>query len=215
MRHCHICGVEVLDGGHRRVVQTGASRRVHYGKRRTSVTRATSEGPRTLCASCAKSHDRQATFGLVVRLVVFCVAATAIGTAYFGRSQKSGEPVAAIQQVEAPPPPGPQASEAPPTVGSIDAPRENAPGVSVVAVTPKSFPPIIRGDGIMLDPNVPADAEAVQNRLRLLGFPVNDPRGVWSKGTDLALQRFRRSRGLRAEWRWDLPTQAALFSERK
>jgi hypothetical protein len=170
------------------------------------VTRATSEGPRTLCASCAKSHDRQATFGLVVRLVVFCVVATAIGTAYFGRSQKNGEPVAVIQQVEAPPPPGPQASEPPPTVGSIDAPRENAPQV---------LPPAIRGDGNLLDPNVPADAEAVQNKLRLLGFPVNDPRGVWSKGTDLALQRFRKSRRLRTDWRWDLSTQAALFSERK
>jgi hypothetical protein len=127
MRHCHSCGVEVRDGGHRRVMQTGASRRVYYGKRRTSVTRATSEGPRTLCASCAKSHDRQAALGLVVRLVVFCVVATVIGTAYFGRSQKSGEPVAAIQQVGAPPLSSPQASEAPLTTGSIDAPRENVP----------------------------------------------------------------------------------------
>ena len=214
MRHCHNCGVEVRDGGHRRVVQTGATRRVYYGKRRTSVTRATSEGPRTLCASCANLHDRQAALGLVVRLIVFGVVVTVLGTAYVRGPQKSGEPVAAIQQVGAPPLSSPQASEAPLTIGSIDAPRENVP-LTVVPVTPQSLPSAIRGDGILLDPNVPADAEAGQNRLRLLGFLVNDPRGVWSKGTDLALQRFRKSHRLQADWRWDLSTQAALFSERK
>ena len=127
MRHCHNCGVEVRDGGHRRVVQTGATRRVYYGKRRTSVTRATSEGPRTLCASCAKLHDRQAAFGLVVRLIVFGVVVTVLGTAYVRGPQKSGEPVAAIQQVGAPPLSSPQASEAPLTIGSIDAPRRMWP----------------------------------------------------------------------------------------
>jgi peptidoglycan hydrolase-like protein with peptidoglycan-binding domain len=71
------------------------------------------------------------------------------------------------------------------------------------------------GDPPLLDPNVPADAETIQNRLRSLGFPVNDPRDVWSKGTDRALNRFRKSHGLRTDGRWGLSTQAALFGQNK
>ena len=104
MRHCHTCGAEIRDGGYRRVVQTGANRRVYHGKRGTSVSTATSEGLRTLCKSCADLHDaeeaesfaraqRQAAFQRRAGLVFVCAVLALVAIAYATGPRKSDDPV--------------------------------------------------------------------------------------------------------------------------
>ncbi len=211
MRHCYDCGVEIRDGGHRRVVETGRSRRVYYGTRRTSVARSTSEGRRTLCASCAKSRDTRAA----IKFLFICGAAALLGAGYINRPMNSGESPSMVVQQDASPPPRVQDSNGPSETASINPPAAPAPETIPQTARPSPPFPLMGGSPSLLDPNLPADAERVQDRLRSLGFSVNDAQGVWSKGTDLAVRRFRKSRGLRSDWRWDLSTQTALFAQAK
>jgi hypothetical protein len=212
------------------MVQTGASRRRYYGKRRTSVSSSTSEGLRTLCATCAKQYDeeaaskhRQAVFRARAKFALLCGAAALVATALVSQPPKSHEPISSSQQEttktpsgqEATTPPNREDSDAPSETGVIGPSPTPVHEETVARVAPATPFPSIGGDPVLMDPNVPADAETIQDRLRSLGFSVTDPRGVWSKGTDLALRMFRRSHGLRTDWRWDLSTQAALFGERK
>jgi hypothetical protein len=214
MRHCHICGDEVRDGGSRRLVQTGRSRRVYHGKRRTSVSHSTSNGLRTVCTSCNERLDylaaeqyRKDEIWAGIKLALLCAIAALVVLAYLNRS-----PSASVVQDERPaqvkqivPEPTETGSISPPAAAVGDEP------VVLLAPTPPTSPSV--GDRQhLLDPNFPPDALRVQDRLRSLGFSVNNPRGVWSKSTDLALKRFRKSRGLRSDWRWDVSTEAALFA---
>jgi hypothetical protein len=210
MRHCFDCGAEIRDVGFRRVVETGRSRRVYSGTRRTSVSRSTSEGLRTLCASCVESRDRRAAFEAKVMLVLICGAAVLLGIAYMSHSTKTQESASVVHLDGPAASSNEQDSHEPTETASITPPA--APANEEVVV-PRIAPPtpLIGGDPSLLDPNFPPNAERVQDRLRSLGFSVNDPRGVWSKSTDSAVRRFRKSHGLRSDWRWDFSTQTALF----
>jgi hypothetical protein len=214
MRHCYDCGIEVRGAGQRRVVETGRSRRVYSGRRRTSVSHSKSEGCRTLCESCAGSRDQRAAFEARLKFVFICGAAALLGIGYFSQPKKDHESLAVAQQAVSAPPPIPSRSDEPTETASINAQvlpvhhDVNAP-LTLSSIT---SPPVSETQGL-LDPNFPPDATRVQDRLRFLGFPISDPRGVWSKTTDLAIGRFRRSRGLRSNWRWDVSTQTALFAQ--
>jgi hypothetical protein len=187
MRHCYDCGAEIDGAGFRRTVETGSSRRVYSGRRRTSVSHSTSEGRRTLCATCADSRDRLAAFKAKATLVFVCGAAVLFGFKYFNQSHRQPEPVSIVQQAIPPSSPLPSKFEPPTEPGSI-----NSPGVSSLEETsaplalPAPTPTPNREIESLLDPNFRPDAIRVQDRLRLLGFAISDPRGVWSKSTDLA-----------------------------
>ena len=212
MKHCYRCGAEIRDGGYRRVLQTGHSRRVYYGRRRTSVSHSSSEGLRTLCASCAESCDRKAAFEAKAKLVLFCGVAALLGIGYLNQSSKGQASLSVVQQDATSPSRTVQNPDAPTETASIAPPAAPAHEEGIAQPTPMTFPSA--GDAtILLDPNFPPDAQRVQDRLRALGFSINDPRGVWSKSTDSAIRRFRKSHGLRSEWRWDQSTQTALFAQ--
>jgi hypothetical protein len=218
MRHCHICGVEIRNGGSRRIVQTGRSRREYRGKRRTSMSHSLSEGLRTVCTSCNErldyleaERDRKAEVWARIRLGLFCAIAALVCIAYLNRSPPSevsasvvqGERPAQVKQIV--PEPTEIDSINPPAAAIRDEP------IALLAPTVPTSPSV--GDRRhLLDPNFPPDALRVQDRLQSLGFSLSDPRGEWSKSTDLAVNRFRKSRGLRSDWRWDVSTEAALFA---
>jgi hypothetical protein len=205
MRHCYRCGAEVLGAGFRRVVETGRGRRVYSGKRRTSVSHSRSEGLRTLCESCAEASDRKAAFETKARVVFFCCVAALLGIGYINQPPKGQESLSAVQQ-DSPTLSRNQANAPEPTeTGSINP--------SAAPLPEQTNAPLIGAPQSLMDPNFSPDAERVQDRLRSLGFPVSDPQGIWSKSTDLAVRRFRKSRGLRSDWRWDVSTQTALFAQ--
>jgi hypothetical protein len=182
------------------------------------VSHSTSEGLRTVCTSCDERLDyleaekhRKAEIWAGIKLGLFCVIAALAGIAYLNRSPL-GEVSASV--VEAGPPAQVKQIVPEPTeTGSINPPAATIKDETLARLIPPvpTVPPT--GDGQhLLDPNFPPDAVRVQDRLRSLGFAVNDPRGVWSKSTDSAVRRFRKSRGLRSDWRWDVSTETALFA---
>jgi Putative peptidoglycan binding domain len=221
MKHCYRCGAEIRDGGYRRVVQTGRNRRVYHGTRRTSVSHSTSEGLRTLCADCDQLLDdlearraKEAAFWAKVELAMGCGAAVLLGIAYWSHSSKNQESAEIVHQDQPASPPSGQSPEPSETASITASPVAPAPEETIPRIVPPAPTfPLIGGDPSLLDPNFPPDVERVQDRLRSLGFSLNDPRGLWSKSTDLAVRRFRQSRGMRSDWRWDLSTQAALFAQ--
>jgi hypothetical protein len=224
MKHCYRCNAEIRDGGYRRVVQTGHSRRVYRGKRRTSVSHSISEGLRTVCANCDQILDyleekraKEAALWAKIKVAAGCVAAILLGAAYWSNSSKTQGSAEIVHQESPAAPPSEGDSHEPTETASINAtPAPSAPEETTVPMAPTAPTlPLIGGDPSLLDPNFPPDAERVQERLRSIGFSVSDPRGLWSKSTDLAIRRFRKSRGLQSDWRWDLSTQTALFAQAK
>jgi hypothetical protein len=222
MKHCYRCGAEIRDGGYRRVVQTGYSRRVYHGTRRTSVSHSRSEGLRTVCTDCDQILDyleakkaKEAALWAKIKLATGCAAAILLGVAYWSHSSKSHESVEIVHLDPPTPPPSERDPHEPTETSSINpttAPPVREETIEPIAPAKPAFP-LIGGNPSLLDPNSPPDAERVQDRLQSLGFSVNDPRGLWSKSTDSAVRRFRKSRGLRSDWRWDLSTQTALFAQ--
>ena len=74
MPDCYTCGASIFSGeGRRRVVKTGGSRRTYSGGRYSSSSNTVNFGPRTLCALCAKKHDRQGTVMVIVATASFIV----------------------------------------------------------------------------------------------------------------------------------------------
>ncbi len=220
MQHCFLCGAEVRDGGHRRMVRTGLSRRRYRGTRRTSVSTTTSTGLRTLCAACAERVDAQARFEAKVAKIKAAAVAVAIGVAaiwWVSHPHPSTQPAAVNAVMDTPadlPSPSPVESGA----HNHDVAVQDAgpQPMTTGGATPmaQGLPPWARGpDGslVLLNPYIPANAEVIQGRLDALGYHVGDPEGVWSNGSRSALRRFRIARRLGSDWLWDLPTQAALF----
>ncbi len=224
MQHCFFCGAEISDGGHRRMVQTGLSRRRYRGTRRTSVSTTTSTGLRTLCAGCAERVDADARFQAKVAKVKAAAVAGAIVVAaiwWASRPRPSTQPASVNAVMETP------AAVSTPSPVESGAPKQNVevehtsppPAITGGAppVVPELPPWTIGPDGllVLLNPYIPANAEVIQRRLDALGYHVSDPEGVWSQGSRSALRRFRISRRLGSDWLWDLRTQAALFAERR
>jgi hypothetical protein len=58
MRHCYRCRAEITEGGARRELQTGSSRRSSWSSRGSSRGSTVRRGVRTVCESCAASIDR-------------------------------------------------------------------------------------------------------------------------------------------------------------
>jgi hypothetical protein len=186
MKHCHFCGAELRDGGHRRVVQTGQSRRDYHGQRRTSVAYSTSQGWRNVCTKCSGELDeraaeeaRQAVFRARMKFGLCCCAALLAGIAYMSQPPKSAKSISVIGQ---------NASAASPLLSNVREPTETAS----IAPSPTPAPdeavappipavpmfPQIEGNQHLLDPNFPPDAERVQVRLRTLGYSISDPPGA-------------------------------------
>ena len=227
MQHCFFCGAEIRDGGHRRMVQTGLSRRLYQGRRRTSVATTTSKGLRTLCAACAERVDAQARFEAKVAKIKAAAIAGAIGVAaIWWASQPHPTQPAAVNTVmdtrAALPSPNPASPLPNPvelgtqTHDVVDADAGPPPAtIDNGTPTAQGLPPWARGpDGslVLLNPYIPANAAVIQSRLAGLGYHIGDPEGVWSNGSRLALRRFRVARRLGSDWLWDIRTQAALFA---
>jgi hypothetical protein len=169
---------------------------------------------RTLCTSCNERLDYLAAeqykkdeIWAGIKLATLCAIVALVVLAYLNRSPSASvvqdERPAQVKQIVPEPT---ETGSLRPTVAAI----RDEPVVLLAPTAPTS--PSVGDRQHLLDPNFPPDAVRVQDRLRLLGFSLSDPRGVWSNGTDLAVNRFRKSRGLRSEWRWDVSTEAALFA---
>ncbi len=226
MQHCFNCGTEIRDGGHRRTVQTGRSRRLYRGSRRTSVSTTTSTGLRTLCAACAEEVDAQARFDAKVATIKAVAVAGGIGVAviwWVTHPHPSSQPAAVNAVMDSPTPAtsplsSPVESAAPHQDLAVEDASPPPATRGAVALTAPALPPWARGpDGsvVLLNPYIPANAAVIQSRLDALGYHVTDPRGLWSDGSRTALRRFRIARRLGSDWLWDFPTQAALFAERR
>ncbi len=63
----------------------------------------------------------------------------------------------------------------------------------------------------LLNPKDKTDTRAIQSRLKELGLYHGRVDGIWGKGTQAAIEAFRRIRGLPQKGPWDLVTQSALF----
>jgi hypothetical protein len=76
--------------------------------------------------------------------------------------------------------------------------------------TPGQAPPAVSEPLNLFDHS---NAFKVQDRLRVLGYFVGQPNGIWGPRSRSALREFRRKNGLGTDDRWDVDTQAALLSE--
>jgi hypothetical protein len=77
MRHCYICDAAIPGEGFRRVVRTGTSNWIHFGKR-VSTSHGERKGLRTVCASCAHFIDgRRIIAGLAIfGFIIYAISGT-------------------------------------------------------------------------------------------------------------------------------------------
>jgi len=76
---------------------------------------------------------------------------------------------------------------------------------NALLLMPAAAPPPPPADHLM-----PASVRAVQSRLRTLGFYSGTVDGVWGDGTQLAVERFQRGRGLQPDGQLGPATVTAL-----
>ena len=95
-----------------------------------------------------------------------------------------------------------------PVTGSINLATAQALGVGLPRLLPPSAPePVVAAAASPLSPRA---VRNVQQRLRALGFYQAQADGVWGAGTQTALERFQRGRGLEASGQINPATAQAL-----
>lgn len=73
-------------------------------------------------------------------------------------------------------------------------------------------PGSVRLGDVLLSPYSPSDARLIQQRLKEMGHYRMSPDGDWGRGSQDALQSFKRSAGLPENDVWDVDTQRRLFA---
>ena len=99
------------------------------------------------------------------------------------------------EAVKAPPPAEPK---------EIQRPEKPAPG--------NTEDPIIAGS-VVLNLSLVKDAKIIQKRLADLGYYHSQVDGIWGKGSQIALKRFKEKNGLKNPEKWDPETQSLLFKK--
>lgn len=116
----------------------------------------------------------------------------------------------AVLKAEAPSPqPGQKAEEAikaAPSPGTKDVQKTEQPAVG----TPED--PIAAGS-VVLNPSVAKEAKIIQGRLADLGIYKAVVDGIWGKGSQAALKKFKEKNSLSNPDKWDRETQLALFKK--
>lgn len=75
--NCHLCGTVFTpsDTVFQREVYAGRSQRVHYGRRRVSVSNNTRYSIRPVCHACARQLDQQKTRATIIKMAAVIVGA--------------------------------------------------------------------------------------------------------------------------------------------
>lgn len=94
-----------------------------------------------------------------------------------------------------------------PVTGSVNLVTAQALGVGLPRLLPPAAPEPVATAPVALSP---AAVRNVQRRLRTLGFYRAAPDGLWGAGTQAALERFQRGRGLEANGQINPTTAQAL-----
>ncbi len=97
-----------------------------------------------------------------------------------------------------------------PVTGSVNLATAQALGVSMPRLLPSAMVEPQAAAPVAAGPLSPRAVRNVQMRLRALGFYQSQADGVWGSGTQTALERFQRGRGLEASGQINPATAQAL-----